>query len=753
MQNDRSLKPITSAARPAVAVHEVPALHESAPDAAGYYQKLFTAARTSKLLIAGSVCISALIGGAYAYFAAPVYQASVLIQIEDQPQPTDRMLGELSRTLDLHGATAPELEVLRSRMVLARAVDELDLSLEAKPKRFPLIGARLAKDEHDLLKPGLFGHGGYAWGAERIVVSDFRVPAAFEGRRFTLTAGHDESYTLIDEDGAMRLAGRVGMPMHWDTNQGGIDLLVRQLHGRAGVDFVLRREARLESIEALQRALKIAERGKQSGVVSVALEGTDAQRTAKVLNEVARQYLRQNEDRKAEGAEKSLAVLDRQLPELKLSLESSEANLNRLRHRLGTIDLGEEAKGLLQLSVTAQTKMMELTQRKQELSARFTEEHPYMLAANQQIRSLNQEMTDVNRRIRNLPAVEQEVVRLSRDVKVNTDVYTSVLATAQQLRLASASRIGNVRLLDAAETPVNPTQPRPGQILAASAAAGLLLGLFAASARKIYTGKVDGPSEVERQFGLTVSVAIPHSAKQRALSAHGLAASDAHMPTLLQHVTPDDNAIESLRRFRTAMQHSLRNCSNNIIVITGPTEGVGKSFVAANLAGVLASVGKKVLLIDADLRTGYLHRSFGVPRELGLAEYLEGSLEGKDAIRRQVLERVDFIPTGALPRDPAELLASENLHRLLLQEGARYDHVIVDTAPVLLVSDALTVAAGAAATFHIVRSGVTTSAEIEEATRQLNQAGAHLAGVVMNDCRMRYPQYGYSNRQYGATSV
>jgi tyrosine-protein kinase Etk/Wzc len=708
------------------------------------YSKYIDILLARKSFIVLVTCVCALAGALYAWLAPPVYRAALLVQVDDAPPLGGRVFGETGKVVDLPAATAAELEVLRSRLVVARAVDSLQLFIDVRPRYLPLIGRWLAARHEGWSEPGLFGRGGYVWGAESAAVSQFDVPAKFLGSSFVLTAGPANTYTLVNADAGLRLSGRVGEAERWTTARGDLALTVTSLQARPGAQFTLRRHVRLESIEELQQDLKVAEQGKQSGVIEVSLEGTDPVQLARILNEIGRQYLAHNEQRRSAGAEKSLAFLERQLPALKQSLEQAEANYNDMRNRYGSIDLGDESKGLLQLSVAAQTKLMDLAQKRAELASRYQGAHPLMLSVDQQINALNRELAGLDVRIKRLPKVEQEIVRLSRDVKVSTDVYTAVLASAQQLRLSAASRVGNAQLLDEAETPVTPVKPKRYPVVAAATLFGLLLSSFLACTRALREGQVDEPLEVERQLGLPLTAAIPHSEGQQAISARLAGDIPLRGPALLQSAMPDDGAIESLRRLRSLLQRTLAGTDSNIVVITGPSAGVGKSFVAANFAAVLASAGKKVLLVDADLRTGRLHRTFATERGPGLAEYLAGRLASEQAIRPHVLPHVDMIPTGALPPNPAELLAQDRLRELLQTVSPRYDYVLVDTAPVLPVSDALSIVALGAVTLNVVRSGVTTAVEVDETARQLRQAGARSAGVVVNGFRSRSRRYGYN---------
>lgn len=699
-------------------------------------------------LIAGIAFIVTLLGVAYAFIARPVYEANILVQVEDNKgtQTNSNILRELASAFDFNTMASSEMEVLRSRMVVARAVDNTALYIKVEPNYFPIIGAWLARRSKQLSEPGLFGYGSYVWGAEKASVSLFNVPEEAEGAPFTLMATGENSFIFSQEDMGTNIPGRVGETLKFRYGNGLIELRVDQLAAKPGAEFQLTRQPRVEAIEKLQQALKIQEKGKQSSVIGVSLSGEDPKLINSVLHEIGREYIRQNEDRRSEEAEKSLAFLNEQLPDLKKQLEAAEVEYNSFRNRHGIVDLGEDAKNSLQQSTTAQTRLVELKQKREELLTRYEKAHPSVEAIEHQIDVLDAELAMLGARIKKLPLVEQEAVRLSREVKVNTDLYTALLGTAQQLRLVTASKVANVRLLDTPALPVKPVQPRRLLVAVLSAVLGVILGILAAVVRKSFSGRVNYPHEIEERLGLMVAATIPHDESQRL--NHVRTRSAQHNRLALDEQVPSDDVIESLRRFRTSLQFAMAGNDNNIIVITGPTPGVGKSFVSVNFACVLAGTGKRVVLVDGDLRTGYLHRYFGLERKNGLSEAITGDLRLDQVIHRNVAENVDFIATGSLHTKPGELLAHDNLHKLLQLLSSRYDFVLLDTAPVLAASDALTVGPYAGAMFNIVRGGVSTVEEIEETVKRLNQAGATVTGTVFNDLKPQAARYGYAAR-YG----
>ncbi len=686
-----------------------------------------------------------LLGTLYAFIARPVYEASLMVQVEEKGQREPKnILGEAGSIIDYKTPAAAEVELLRSRLVIAAAIDKLKLYIDARPERFPMVGGVIAASGMSELLPWLRGLGGYAWGKETIDVAQFEVPEALENRRFELRSLDSGRYLLTEADSGIWVEGKVGEPLSESTAFGTLNLVVNRLEAPTGTRFSLVRSSRLAAIEGVQKAMDVQEVGKQSGVVSATLKGSSADGVYRLLNEIGREYIAQDSARRTEEADKSLAYLEKRLPELKRQLEQSEARYNQFRNQNGTVDIGEEGRINLQRSASARTRKMELEQKRTELLARYMPAHPAVQALDDQLREVNRELRDTTVQLKQLPVLEQEMVRLAREVKVNSELYTALVTSAQQLQLITVGKTSNVRLVDAPEKPDLPVTPNRPRIIAVAIFAGIFLGVLFAFLRRALQTAIDDPEQVERLFGLPVYASIPHSKMQQTLVSNG---RDPTRLPLLARIASMDIAVEGLRNFRTALQFCLSRSENKVVLITGPTEGMGKSFVSVNLASIMAASGKRVLLIDGDLRDGQLHRYFHSERAGGLSDILAGAAPA-DVLRASVLENLDFISTGTLPSNPAELLMRPALAALLAELAPQYDVVLIDAAPLLAVADSLIIGEHAGAIFLATRSGVTRPGEIAEALKRLERAGLAAKGVLFNDMVPRPGRYGYGNR-YG----
>jgi tyrosine-protein kinase Etk/Wzc len=701
----------------------------------------------SRWLIAAITALALTVGVAYAFLAKPVYESNLLIQVEDSSGSAKSFLGDAASLFDVKTPATAEIEIIRSRMVIGQAVDATLLYIEARPRYLPLVGDWMARRAKALSEPGFLGMGGWVTGNEKITVSAFNVPTELEGSRFRVTAQGNGKYSISNPELEQDLVGAVGVPLTQTTAAGTITLLVTALEGKPGAEFNLARRSRLSIIEGLQQRLQLAEKGRQSGVIDATLQDTDRNKLTLILNEIGQQYVRQNVERKAAEAQKTLAFLDVQLPQFKKQLDQSEVAYNRYRNQQGTVSLDEEAKLILARSVELQSKLLEAQQKRREFVSRFTAEHPTIKTLDEQIAAWNREIGSLNARVKGMPSVQQDALRLERDVKVNNELYQQLRNNALQLQLIREGKIGNVRLIDPATAPEGSVKPKRGLTVALALLLGLVGGVMLAFARNAFFRGIRNPQEIEAHTGLNVYSTIPLSNVQATI-ARKVTEKQAGVHILAQ-TAPQDVAVECLRSLRTALQFAMLEAGNNRVLITGATPSVGKSFVSANFAAVLASGGKRVLLIDADLRKGHLNQYFGTGRSGGLSELIAGSLKPAEAIRREMLPNLDVITTGVLPPNPAELMMSGAFANLLESLSPNYDLVIIDTAPVLVAADTLSVAMHVGTLLLVARAGQTQMGELHESARRLAHAGKNATGVLFNAMDLSRRHYGSYGYKYG----
>jgi tyrosine-protein kinase Etk/Wzc len=709
----------------------------------------------SRWLIAGMTVLATALAVGYAVLAAPVYQSDILIQVEDSPNsPTNDALASMSQMFDIKPEASDEIDILQSRLVLAPTVDSANLTVSAEPKRFPVFGRWVSSLQKGLSSPGAFGYGGYVWAQEHASVPSFDPPTELYGKPFKLTTGPNGQYTLENDHAGIRVSGHVGVPLTVQTDVGPLSVNVANLYARPGAVFVLSRVSNVTAVQSLQKAMRITQSSKDSDVIQASLQGKDAPLTSRVLTEIGQQYVRQNVERKSAEAEKSLAFLNVQLPQLKHQLEDSESAYNTFRTANATTDLSEEGTAVLQQTVDAQNRLADLEQKRNELTARFTDQHPAVISILDQETSIKARLGQIDSKTRRLPELEQTELRLQRDVQVNTDLYTGLLNSAEQLRLVRAGKTGNARLVDTAVISDEPVKPKRKLVVALGGMVGLFGGCLIAWFRRQMSRGIVHAREIERDTGLPVYASVPHSKQQRSHDARMWSPAQASKLTLLAHVDGDSLPIEALRSFRTALQFVMLEASNNVVLMSGPTPGVGKSFTSANLAAVIAASHQRVLLVDADLRDGDLHRHFGLREGPGLADLISTERPFDELVRRTVLPRLDVLTRGVAPSNPSEMLMSPRFTRFVKDISAQYDVVLIDTPPVLAVADVGSLSQLAGSAFLVVRQNVTTVAQIRESAKRLAHVGVALNGLLLNDVKARPGDkvYGYGSYAYTAAS-
>jgi tyrosine-protein kinase Etk/Wzc len=713
-------------------------------------------------MIATVTLIVTLLGVAYSFLATPIYKADAIIQVEDVQNgdnggggANQQQIEPLSHMFTRKATTAAEVELLRSRLVTEATVRELHLEIAALPRPLPVIGPLLAG-----LTTGKWGFkiepfmdlGGFAWGNEKIDVVRFDTPKALYGKSFTLTIGPGDTFTLDDHDGIAIASGRVGEDVSGVSAAGPVVVHVNQLTGRPGTQFEVTRSSILDTVERLQKEVRVTETALQSGVISLTLQGQSPQLTADTVNGIARQFIKQDADRRSAEAENTLTFLDEQLPQLRHELDAAEQRYNTFRNMHGTVDLSEESRLLLQQLVDNKSKLADLQRQRADISQRFTASHPAVAALDAQIAQLQSEQGAMSKSVAVLPGTEQTALRLLRDVRVDTELYTNLLNSAQQLRVVKAGQVGNVRIVDFAETPNTPVWPKRFIVILIGFGGGLVIGIVAAFMKKSLYGGVERADEIERVIGVPVFAIVPRSGLQRRLQRNVLMRRQGlHV---LAEQSPQDIAVEGVRSLRTTLQLSVDQARNNIVMLTGSRPDAGKSFLSVNLAALVASAGKRVLVIDGDMRRGEVHSHFGLRHQPGLSDVLRGA-DPASVIQHEVLPGLDVLTKGMLPTHPSELLMSERFRDLLDGLSRRYDLVIIDTPPVLAVTDSTVIGKYAGTTLLVVRYARHPIAEISEAAKRLETGGVTLKGVLLTDVPPAMPMLGgsYNGGYYGYESI
>lgn len=670
---------------------------------------LFKVLKSNTIKVGFFTVIFAAIAIAYSLLATPIYQANATLQYDKLGQVS--LLDQMSDVMPFgnsNNQVDSEIEVIKSRMVLGKTVADLNLDTQTAPEGFisKLLG-EVAPVQVDL----------------------FQLPENLIGQPFTLTYLGDNNYSL-NVDGQV-LQGKVGEVL----KQGEINLLISSFAAETGEEFSLVKNARYSTIEDLRNTLTIAEVGKGTGIISLAIKGADQVENVNILNSVIQNYVDQNTERKKEVTNNTLVFLDDYLPTIKKKLDNYENQLNAFRKKNESIDLSLEAKAALDTALQVEEKLNELTFKEVEIQQLYTRNHPAYQSLLDKRQQLLREKEKISKNIQKLPNTQQEIVRLTRDVEAEQAIYTQLVAKQQELSVLNSGITADVRIIDSAESQPKPVAPKKSLIVVLATILGFIIGCAYVIAREFFNNKIKSTEDIDA-LGVNVYATIPFSTYEKKLIEAG-----NKNPLAIEN--PADTAVEAIRSLRTSVYFSVMNQGNNLVMVTSASPGVGKSFVTSNMAVVLANAGKKVLLIDTDLRKGRLHKAFGLSNKAGLSEYLSQQSLESPTIHANVIENLDVICRGKNVTHSSELLMGERFKQLLDKVKNQYDIVVIDTAPILAITDSAIIGKYVGTSLLIAFYGVNTVKDVDLSLKRFKQNDIEITGVILNGIDARSDDYNY----------
>lgn len=688
-------------------------------------------------LIALCVILSVVCALLYLRVTPDTYSVDALVQVEDSKGASAALLGDLSQMIEQKSPAQAEIEILKSRLVLGTVIKDLHLNIQVSSTENTLTHRLLSDADYKT-----------EYTTKSVIFKDGL--KSFDIRQFEIPAYYLDKNLLLDFDKqSLRLTDPV-------TEEVILTVPLNQVNHVAGphglwkvaiftkdqfdATYNIKSLSLPIAVNAISANYAVAERGKLTGVLGLNYQGQDKEHITKVLNAILATYSAQNIERRSAESAQTLKFLDEQLPDLKKQLDDAERQFNKFRQQYNTVDVTKESELYLTQSITLETKKAELEQKQAEMAAKYTAEHPAMREINGQLAAINKQIGELNSTLKQLPDVQRQYLQLYREVEVKTQLYTALLNSYQQLRIAKAGEIGNVRIVDTAVEPVEPIKPKKLLVLILSVFVGGFIGALIALLRNMLRTGIKDSGQIENEMDLPVYATVPRSPIQE--SRIKILKKKKSIP-ILAVKNSDDIAIESLRSIRTAIHFALANAKNNIIMIAGPSPEVGKSFISTNLATIFAQGNKRVLLINADMRRGYMHKYFDVDVKPGLSELLSGQADLQKVLHKTQVANLDVITRGKSPTNPSEILSSNQFKELLEQLQSQYDHIIIDTPPVLAVTDGIIISQYTGVNLIVARYAKSQMKELELTVNRFEQAGVKVNGFILNDIQRASAGYGY----------
>ena len=733
--------------------------HESSGEfALRDYWRTIHARRWTIIFVIALVLTGALI---YNFVQVPTYRATATIQIDREEPDLARIDDQYRPTPEQPDYIETQYKILRSRSLARRVVGELNLQGRVE------FQADESKAQDPSPEDGpLFENGPSPRAApiESATVDTFLERLGVSPGKGTRLV--DVSFESVDP----RLAATVvntlaeeyiehNLEAKWNATQKASSCLQQQLSTL---------KAQLEASEtalhdyAAQHSILFVEERKDITTEKLArLED-------ELTNAEADRIHRQSMAMLVEDAVRRGGVLPGSL--------NSEAYEN---YRTKLSELRREQAQLLVTFAPAYPKVKRVRRQIEVLEQSLAFERTRLLSAVQEAHQLAQGRESLlrsatlsqRRKVNRLSGDFIEYNILKRDAETNRDLYNGILQRLKQAGVSAGLRASNVAVLDPAEIPQNPYRPKKLQNIVLALAAGLLLGVGLAFVKEHLNTIVRTPEEVERATGLALLAVIPRSRRKLASKVgtkpyrSGRTSSDLPLMALtngsngaggsnghgahgsgLVKWSPEQGLSEAYRTLRSSVLLGWDESMRRILVTSSQPEE-GKTSVSLNLACSLAQLGRRVLVIDADMRRPNCNKQLGVNLECGLTDYLQGLSEIDQIITETPIAGLSLVPAGRSSSVASDLLYSPRLVALLQEVGRRYEHVVVDSPPSLVLSDARTISRLVEGVILVV-SDKTERGSLMRTKQTFDDAGVHFLGFVMNRVNLDNLDYGYY-RDYG----
>ena len=731
---------------------------------------LFAILRGWKVVVFFAV-LGLVIGILYSRYVNPTFKSDALIQIEQNSQGISALGTNISDLISPDVSKAQtEAELIRSRMILEPVVNSLHLRIKLADPTIDIFD-KIKKNGTNTQRNTL-DDVSLETESGQVRIRQFDVSQAYLNQPFTLTRT-DTGFVL--SNGFDDFQGQFNQLNKFKGANGQIHIVVTDLPLNSH-PTVITKQSLQATTDALNSSLVVTEKGQQTGIIQLSMTGENPEQVTLILRKIILSYVNQNQSRGSEETTKTIKFMETQIPTLKKKLEDSEKEFNKFREKSGTIDIGQEAGILLTENSQIDAQLNELKLKKADLTTYYTEDHPLVIQINEQLDVLNSRKQEIDNTIAGLPEVQREFLQLSEDTAINREIYLTLLKNYEQLKIVKAGQIGFARIIDLPISTFNTIAPKKLQIWVLATLLGTMLGAMLVLIKSLLRNVVKDPERIEAKTGVPVIATIPRSPITTRLNK-----KKSSNGRLLAYVDNNSISYEAIKSLRTNLMFGMPSEGlgfqrAKVILITGESPGVGKSFISSNLTEVFTQLDKKTLIIDADMRLGQLHKVFNIGQANGLADYLSQSNEQTKRFKNPLIgieqtsglndsdisefihstgiENMDFMPRGENPSNPASLLANGRFDSLMTELNLHYDYIIIDSPPVLAASDAMILAQHADKVLMVTRYEDSIEGQLVYAVNQMYKANIKVDGIILNDVQQgimsKYSyhySYAYGNNQ------
>ncbi|UPH71148.1 polysaccharide biosynthesis tyrosine autokinase [Abyssibius alkaniclasticus] len=696
--------------------------------------EVFLVIWSKRLRIVFCIILFSAIGFLVAKSQPDIYQASALVQLEERGTGIELPVELLALGGSSGNRSATEIEILKSRTVALEAVQELQLFIEATPLRIPILSNILGNlniphSNAAWLEP-------YSWENEAIEVGLLRVPEAWVGLPLIVVKTSENTFSVELPDGTVR-SGTVGNPIEDGAET--FNLRIDRLVGPDRRQFSVTYNDPLEVATELAEDLGVSEVGRQSSILRLTYRHSVRENSAEILDAILGAYVRQNVQRGSAAAEKSIAFIEERLPSAEEQVNAAQTALNTYQRSVASVDLTLETEQVLSAAAALEAQLNELDLQQAQLLLEVTPNHPSYKRLEENRTILQEQLERIREQTQDLPEQQLEVFNFSRDLQVAQEIYQSLLQRRQELQVARASTIGNIRVIDSALALSEPVAPATSRIVLLSAVLGLVAAVSTIFIGKFLSRSIGSVQDIEKS-GVTVLGTVAISKYSARIN------NKAKKLPILAVENPKDLSVESLRSLRTSLHFAMIDARSKSIAITSALPNTGKSFISVNLATVIAQSGMKVVVVDADLRRGVQRKYFNcAANSNGLTEILANDAELDAAIQKGPIDNLYYIPAGKVPPNPSELLMRGVFQDIVGKLTTEFEYVIFDTPPIGLVSDAAIISKYVGASLIVARHLVTSQSEFESAIKAMERSGEKFSGAILNAFKPEGSEgkYGY----------